>query len=91
MVKDFSARLDSPPKEHATLIGVATGFATVLESVRLDGLEDDVQIIIEGALTAVAMVAEHHNLQKPTADLMENWAADLRSGTPVLMKVEGEA
>ena len=90
-IKDFSALVDSPPTEHATLIGIATGFATVLDNVRLEKLENNPQVIIEGALTAIAIIAQRYNLQNQTADLMENWAADLRTGTPVLMKVEGQA
>lgn len=90
MVKTFFLRGGQHiPPEHESLVGVAEGMAAILENLRIDGLEKDVRIILEGALTGIAIVTERHQLHEPIADLMEDWAKDLRSHEPVIMKIEG--
>lgn len=83
MLKDASG-------EDRVLANVCQCFLQVGQGLVNDGLATPKQVI-EGVMMAVARVAEVTDLKLVTAELLNSWAADLRSGDELFPTVGGSA
>lgn len=90
-IQSVIARANAPnadPRIEAQVVA-ARGFSTLLQTKPCPG--SDLLTNIEGALTAVAVLAEHYKIRSDVADLFEAWVETLRSDAEVAIKVSGTA